>query len=475
MSYEVTIEGTPRRVQASRFGFAAPANGRSTLGCEIVSLLGAYRPELDDEVVVIEDGVTIFGGTVDDIVESGAGDQPLADIASRLSVTDFNGLADQRWVKDVIPAGTLKAALQVLVTYLATYGVTLDPGQVDGPALPELTYDYRPLVDVLNELVSLTSGAYVWRITAAKVLTMFAIGAHAAPFNITTGDGNTVGDLTVHRSRVNSSRRYANRVIVRGGSPDIPITAIANDAGEQAAHGLVETVIAAPTATDVTVAQALADELLVQSTPLPATVEYQTLRKGVEAGQTQTIIAASRNINNTFLIVSVDLSVVGDSLFLRRVVAVEGSIYQGSWRDVYKLWSSGISQVVAIPATAGPGRQAFFLGGSALEYVQSNGPGWIPVDGTPADPGMQVALDTVARGSNIATVTVRLRATAGSVRARLRNVSDNLVVGTSGVVASATFQTEQFTVVLTNGAKIYQLELLPSLADTDVAGVGYLE
>ncbi len=491
MTYIISIGGVEKKVQEN-LSLNAPANGRATLSVDVISEDGSYRPAMDAEVVLREtrDGifdpaifdddifddledVTVFGGTIDDILETGAGGQPIVAINSRCSITDFNGYADQRYVAETIPAGTLKAALTVLVTYLTDYGVTLDAAQVDGPALPELVYDYRKLSEVLGELVTLTSGAYVWEISPTKVLSMYLIGSRAAPFSIEDGDHRSIRDFTVHRSRVASSRVYANRVIVRGGSPEVPVTAQAEDAAQIALHGLWEIVVAAPTATDVTTAQALADELLVQYTLSTQEVTYQTLENGLVAGQTQTIVRAARNVNNTFLIVNVSTHVEDDHL-VRKVTALEGSVYQGNWRDLYKQWSSGFSQVVAVPGTSGAGRQAYFLGGSALEYVQSSS-SWVPLDGTVADPGTQVTLDTAARGSLDARVTVRMRATAGDVQARLRNVSDGITVGTSAVVSSPTFQTVSFAVSLTPGSKVYQLELLPSLMDTDVAGIGYIE
>ena len=474
-TYDMTIAGVSHPPIGQTLNISSPANGRATLTCDVPSADGSYVPALDAEVILSENSAPIFGGTVHDAVSAGMGGIPIVPLATRLSVTDFNGLADQRYVSETIPEGTLKAALQVLVTYLTTYGVTLDGAQATGPTLAALVYDYRKLSDVFNELVTLTSGGYIWEIDASKVLRMYAIGSLSAPFNVVDGDGNSLRDITVQLSRVNSSLPYANRVIVRGGSSAVPITAQADDAGEQAAHNLWEIVVAAPTATDLTTAQALANELLIQYTASPKTVKYQTLGTGLKVGQTQTVTRAKRNINNTFLITDISTRVEQKIKLVRTVTAIEGSVYQGSWRDVYKQWSSGVSQVVAIPSVAGPGRQAYFLGGSAIEYVDSGAPEWVPIDGTVADPGTQVTLDTAARGSTAVTVRLRLRATAGTVQARLRDVSNGLTVGTSSVVSTTTFQTVSFAVTLTNGAYVYQIELLGSLASTDIAGIAYCE
>jgi hypothetical protein len=118
------------------------------------------------------------------------------------------------------------------------------------------------------------------------------------------------------------------------------------------------------------------------------------------------------------------------------------------------------------------GSRWVFLGGDMVSAVRSAGPTW-----TPATP-FQVQIDTTGAGNLAATVTAWVRAAAGSVQARLKNVSDNTVAGTSGPVTPAgwaDWRRVTFGATLASGAKLYQLELLPSLADTDVAAWAYLE
>lgn len=474
MAYAVTLQTPPgdpveHEVLASSFSINEPLGGMAELTAEIVSGDGSYRPTLDDAVVVTEDGNTIFGGLVQDIQESGLGG-PTTAITSRISAADYNGYIDQRVVNLTFAADTLDNRLdEIVTTCLSGFGVTLDPAQVEGPALPAVTYDYAKLSQVMAELVTLCGGAYVWRIDADKVLSMFAIGTVAAPFNIAAGDGNTIRDVIVKESRVSGSRPYANQVFVRGGTPEVPITAYADDLVEQAAHGLWQIMVSAPTATDATIAQALADELILQYPITPKTVVYQTLNAGLTPGMTQTINLPARNINNTFLITDIQTRAEG-AILVRTVTAIEGSVYQGSWRDLYKQWSSGASQVVAVtPGPAAPGRYAYFLGGSQSEWVKDPTPTWVA-----ASP-MQVAIDTVARGTTTGTVTVRLRALSGNVTARLQNITDGATVGTSAAVTNTAWETTTFTVTLTAGSKVYRLELLPSVANSAVAAIGYLE
>ena len=416
----------------------------------------------------------IFGGTITTPAESGLNGFPKAAIMTRVEASDFNSLIDRRYITASIPIGTLKAALLVVEPYLTTYGVTLDPAQADGPAMPALEYSRAKAADVMTELATLSG--YLWEIDYDKILRMRQPGSASAPFTITAGDGNTVGDVTVTPTRRGAGTVYANRVIVAAGTPEVPLIAQADDVPEQTAHGLWEIAISAPEVFDLTVAQALADAYLIQRTPTPKVLTYATLRKGLEPGQTQTINLPLRNVNNVFIITDVNRSSYGQQDVISRVTALEGAIYQPGWRNLYQQWLQPLTTVTVVPGTAGPGRQAFFFGGSSIEYVDSGTPfDWVPIDGTVADPGMQVALDTAARGSTLMTATVRLRASSGTVQCRLRNISDGVTVGTSAVVNSTTWQTVTFAVTLTNGSKIYRAELLGSQDGVDLAGICYAE
>jgi hypothetical protein len=88
---------------------------------------------------------------------------------------------------------------------------------------------------------------------------------------------------------------------------------------------------------------------------------------------------------------------------------------------------------------------------------------------------VQVMIDTVSHGSTAGLVRARLRAVAGSVTARLFNVTDNVSAGSSAAVTNTAWTAVSFAVTFTPGAKTYELQVLPSLANTDVAAVGYLE
>lgn len=500
-------------------------------------------------------------------------------------------------------ANKLKAVLSTLVSYLTGDGITLHPDQVEGPDIPELSYDYLLLRDVLEQISVIASG-YTWIIDEYKRLRMSYTADEVAPFNVTAGDGKVIGDITVQPTRTD----YANRIILRynnaaiaawgwfsvhaqfpdeaevkigsttyvfqlvltdvaghvliGGSieesinnliaainlaggagvvyadkttknasveawmqsaPDMMgvraltpgaagnsiecttdwpdaewyweggggITTlfggadsflqnfvISNDASEQAAHGIWETIIESPDTTDEAVAQITADAYLGVRKLVPKTITYSTCELGLIPGQTQTIVAAARGLNGTFLITDVVTEHIQGSFITRTVTAIENLILQSvaRWRDTYKQWSgnsggsSSSGSTVSGGIVIGSSTAIYGFGGSQTEWQQSSGPDWVSAN------SIQIQIDTAARGSLNGTCYVRLRATSGSVTARLRNVTDGVTVGTSAAVSSTSFVTVFFGVILTSGTKTYEIQLLPSLADVDVQlGSAYLE
>ncbi len=215
MAVVLTIAGSAKTFRRNSLNISATANGRTTASFTVLSTDGSYRPALDAEVIITEGGTRIFGGLVNRPSEKGLLDGASNAIATAVSAVDFNHYPERRAVNETIAAGTLKAALTTLVAnYLSVYGVTLDAGQVNGPTLTELKYEYRNLGEALNELSTLTAkygDPYVWRIDEFKVLSMFQPTTSAAPFNIVINDGNVVGDIEVETNR----DKYANRIIVK--------------------------------------------------------------------------------------------------------------------------------------------------------------------------------------------------------------------------------------------------------------------
>jgi hypothetical protein len=255
---------------------------------------------------------------------------------------------------------------------------------------------------------------------------------------------------------------------------------IANNTAEQARHGLWEKIIESPDTIDSTVAATTAAAYLATSILVPRTVKYQTKRLGICPGQSQTIQIASRNIDGVFLITDVITNHMMGDYILRSITAVESLILQSveRWRDKYKQWSgstSGSGSTISVNIGGGGGGSPvanviYSFGGSDTEWVQDPTPTWKSAN------SRQITIDTAVRGFVIGTVHVRLRSAAGSVTARLWNVTDGVAVGTGVAITSTSFVTTTFGISLTAGSKTYEIQLLPSVANTDVQmGSGYME
>jgi hypothetical protein len=217
MALVITIGGVTKTIKAGSLNIASTASGRTTASFSVVSSDASYRPALDAEVIITQDGTRVFGGLVDRPSEKGLIEGAHAGIVTQISTYDFNQYAERRCVLEGggFPAGyTLKQCLTSLLGYLSVYGVTLDAGQVDGPTFPEIICEFQQVSEIFNNLMTLTAkygDPYVWRIDAFKVLRAFQPADLAAPFDITTANGRAVGDVTVEISR----EKYANRVVLK--------------------------------------------------------------------------------------------------------------------------------------------------------------------------------------------------------------------------------------------------------------------
>jgi len=233
ITYNAIINGVDRaltHVLLDGFKINEVTNGINTLVCEVGSEDASFRPLKRQTIEIEEDDGTspvrlIFGGTIRTVRERGWGE--IADgidgIIQAISADSYKTLASRRFVTASIPAGSLKAALQVLEPYLTAYGVTLDPAQAVGPSLDAIEFEVVRVDDCLNFLATLTAkyGApFTWDISYSKLLGMYQTGTVAAPWNLIEGQGTEVGDVEVEPTDEN----YANRIILVGGSGKVVTT-----------------------------------------------------------------------------------------------------------------------------------------------------------------------------------------------------------------------------------------------------------
>jgi hypothetical protein len=460
-TYAVTIAGTSKELQES-WNLRAATNSRHVLSFEVLSAAGTYRPALNDEVLLTENGTRIFGGVINQLRERGSAGFGGTAMTCSCSAVDFNALADRRLINGINPSQSLKATLQAIEPFLTPYGVALDAAQVTGPTLAAIPWVFMKVNEILDQLTDLTNG-YRWEIDYNKAFRMFLPTAVAAPFNLVDGDGNAIGDIEVEPSR----NDYATKVWVLGGGTS-PYVAQANDGGPTSA--MVEAVVQYPDVFDTTILDGLAVSILAQRQAQPRTVRYTTRRTGLKPGQSQTLTIPSHSISAvTFTITEIETRGVGASIVDRTVTLVEGTLNAPSWRDVYKQWAGGgtgaSSGTVVFSGGVTPGPA--FLGGSRNTSIAANPAAYVPVPDF-------VPFTAATSFSGRVRADAWTRDAAISVTLRLRNVTDSTTTGTSSVVTSQTATEVTFNVTITAG-KTYRLEMLSSANSKGVFGIGVLE
>jgi hypothetical protein len=217
MTFDLDIGGATKLLKAGSLNIRETANRRCTVSFQLDSVDRSYRAPEGEDVTITADSVLIFGGLIDKPRERGMGGPRFPGISTEITAVDYQVYAERRFVNLTLAAGTLKSQLTTLVTtYLATYGVTLDAGQVNGPTMPELTYDYKRFDAVMNELMTLTAEAgqpFIWEIGYDKVFQCYQPSTDPAPFDLVGDDLPEVrGDVEVETAR---SDQYANRIILK--------------------------------------------------------------------------------------------------------------------------------------------------------------------------------------------------------------------------------------------------------------------
>jgi hypothetical protein len=171
-----------------------------------------FRPVVNSDIQIWQNSVVLFAGLIRSVTDRPRG-EPHYGLAYEVTAADYNDFAERRRVFKIYEAGqTLKAVLQDLhSSYLATFGVTFDPGIGTGPTLGELAFDGTVLSRVLSDLVALAD--WVWWIDSTRTLRAMGALATPAPFALTSSNARIA---RIHWTR--SLDRYANRIYAKLGS-----------------------------------------------------------------------------------------------------------------------------------------------------------------------------------------------------------------------------------------------------------------
>src|SRR5262252_9487514 len=105
--YICTVGGVERQVRRGTLRLVRRANVRPTFECEIQSLDGSYMPRDGDPILIEEDGAPLFGGRITHPHTAGIDGEVVEEIATRVDCVDNNAIADDLYLTDTFPGGTV--------------------------------------------------------------------------------------------------------------------------------------------------------------------------------------------------------------------------------------------------------------------------------------------------------------------------------------------------------------------------------
>lgn len=205
---------------------------------------------------------------------------------------------------------------------------------VTGPTIPEISFDYTDCSSAFDSICkAATDGTdtYIWRMDARRNLYFELQTTNAAPWSVS--DSDAIGPVTVTWTL----EKYANVAYVTpsnstGATIDNTLvrvtqnnTAIDARAAVRGGTGRTEAVVTAGDINTSVDAQTLADSIASGSARIPNTVEYDTLRSGLVAGQLQAIVWTPLAVSASFLIDTVTLS-TPNGIPTWRIHAVNGAL-----------------------------------------------------------------------------------------------------------------------------------------------------
>lgn len=459
-----TVGGTTRKPMADGFELSWQLGERDHASFALSNVRASVR----DAVLITLNGTARFGGYVIRATEHGG---PGAHFFTEIEAVGYEAAFDTILVtKSYAAATTLKALVTDLVsTYLAGRGFTLDAGMATGPALDAQVYERRALSDILRELGTLAGWTY--RVSPTKVLSWEAAGSTTAPVTITDAAYHCLGDVEVERS----ADDYANAVTVIAGDQTAPIIETATDAAEIAAYGQYDMTYSAPNVWDASAAETLAEALLGIRKVTPVAVNFVTDTDGFAPGQLVTVALANRNLTTAdYLVQSVSGTVVDG--FLRYAVSATSVAYaMDSWLATYRQWSgSSVSSTpLSLAATGGGAHVTYTLGGSTTVSVSHATPTWTEVAN-----GFTARIDGSVYAGRVVIALVKVKAEDAGIQVtpRIYNATTAAVAGTGSAATGAAWSAWQpITLTIAAGVNDYVLQLLPGTANKGVYGYGFVE
>jgi hypothetical protein len=205
-------------------------NGRGQLSLTFSDVVGGFEPEDGSEVIVWEDGIQRFAGT---LIEPVASASPGAErLFWECEVVEYSAICDRILVARAYTDQTLQEiVLDIVSQDLSLEGIGT-AGVETGPTIKKAVFNWITVTDAFNQLAELTGMS--WWIDPFKVLQFRSRLSIAAPVTL-TNENTANGTLRIRPDRQN----YRNTQVMRfgGGLTDLRTEAFVGD-GERRTFSL---------------------------------------------------------------------------------------------------------------------------------------------------------------------------------------------------------------------------------------------
>jgi len=172
----------------------------------------SYTPEVNDEVIINDNGDKVFGGYIMNIDKDI--DLALNIVTNHVTATDYGQALNRMLIIERIENSTVNDVIAYLLT---KYYPDYDDLYVDA-AIPvtSITFNNISVQAALEKLSKLTN--YSWYVDYDKHVHFFEKTSETAPFDITDGDGNYIPDTM---SVAKDLTQIKNRITVKGGEVEV--------------------------------------------------------------------------------------------------------------------------------------------------------------------------------------------------------------------------------------------------------------
>lgn len=172
----------------------------------------SYSPEVNDEVVVNDNGEKVFGGYIVNIDKDI--DLALNIVTNSITATDYGQALNRILIVERLEDTTVNEVIEYL---LMKYYPDFDDLYVDADIpVKSITFNNISVQAAIEKLSKLTN--YSWYVDYDKHVHFFEKSSEAAPFDITDGDGNYIPDTM---SVAKDLTQIKNRITVKGGEVEV--------------------------------------------------------------------------------------------------------------------------------------------------------------------------------------------------------------------------------------------------------------